>query len=386
MMRKNLLNWEETLFRDPDVFELNYIPDQFNYRDDQTEMLSFAIRPGLRGGKILDTVCRGPPSTGKTTSVKMIFEEIEETTKSIVPVYVNCHIDNTEYAIFSRIYTTLTKNSPPSSGTSVKQLIDAIGLFVQSAKVTPLVCLDDANYLIYDEQFNNIIYPLSRMHETHPGTNFGIIVIISDTSIDLHQAMDVRVQSTFRPEVIQFPPYSAQEMAGILNLRVKAGLFPHVFPPNLLDVVVDNCMAHGDVRLGLTLIKRSVLGAEKEARTSVTEDDLNHAIDSLRDSRLSDLISFLANDEKLVLKQIALLFNEESSPTTKEVSDSLPPGGPKLTRLSEILKHLDMLRLIELEYATSGRGRRRYVHLHVDRAAVLSILDKDSEAINQKLL
>ncbi|MBO5431128.1 AAA family ATPase, partial [Methanocorpusculum sp.] len=218
-MKPNLLSWEETLFRDQDVFDLNYVPEQFDYRDDQTQSLVFAIRPGIKGGKILDTVCRGPPGTGKTTSVKKIFESLRETTQAILPIHVNCRIDASEYAVFTRIYTSLTKRGPPPSGTSVKQLIDMIARFVEQEQIQPLVCLDDANYLIYENQFNKVLYPLLRMHEVFPGINFGLIIIISDPGIDLQNSLEVRVQSTFHPEIIQYPPYSAREIAGILNER-----------------------------------------------------------------------------------------------------------------------------------------------------------------------
>ena len=48
-MKKNLLMWDETLFRDPEVFEIDYIPEQFNHRDAQIRELAFQVRPGLRG-------------------------------------------------------------------------------------------------------------------------------------------------------------------------------------------------------------------------------------------------------------------------------------------------------------------------------------------------
>ncbi|HJJ46965.1 MAG TPA: ORC1-type DNA replication protein [Methanocorpusculum sp.] len=382
-MKKNLLSWEETLFRDPDVFEMNYVPEQFDYRNEQTETLAFAIHPGLCGGKILDTVCRGPPSTGKTTSVKKIFEEVVEVTKSIVPVYVNCRIDNTEYAIFTRIYTELTKASSPSSGTSVRQLLDTLGQYIVKEGIQPLVCLDDANYLIYDNHLNEVLYPLSRIHETYPRIHIGLIVIISDPEIDLVRSMDVRVQSTFHPEIIQYPPYSKQEMASILNARVKAGLFPHVFPPEILDRVVERCMAAGDVRMGLDLIKRSVLLAERDARTAVTDDDFDKAVISAHDSQISDLLRYLADDERMVLKIAAGLFTPEKSPTTKEIMNALPPTGPKLTRVSEIFKHLDALHLIDLEYSNTGSGRRRFVHIHKDYQEILRILSKSEETNKQ---
>ena len=88
------------------------------------------------------------------------------------------------------------------------------------------------------------------------------------------------------------------------------------------------------------------------------------------------LISSLADDERLVLQTAAELFSEETSPTTKEIMEALPDGSPKLTRVSEIFKRLDRLRLIDLEYSNQGGGRRRYVHIHEDRDMLLAILSR----------
>ena len=115
-MTKNMLMWDETLFRDPEVFEIDYIPEQFNHRDAQIRELAFQVKPGLRGGRPLNTICRGPPGTGKTTSVKKIFAEIEDATQRLIPVHVNCQIDNTRYAIFSQIYRRVIGHLPPSTG------------------------------------------------------------------------------------------------------------------------------------------------------------------------------------------------------------------------------------------------------------------------------
>lgn len=373
-MKTNLLAWEETLFRDPDVFELSYVPDQFDYRDDQTEALAFAVRPGLRGGKILDTVCRGPPATGKTTSVKKIFELLEDTTELVRPVHVNCKIDSTEYAVFSRIYTTLTKRSAPASGTSNKQLLDLLAQHIRTSGIQPLICLDDANYLMYEKQFTNVLYPLLRMHEVFPEINLGLIVVISDPRIDINEHLDVRTRSAFHPEIVYFPPYSAREIAGILNARVKAGLYPNVLSAGQLDTIVETCMKYGDVRMGLDLIRRAVMSAEKDARRSVGDSDVEQAIAAHLNLHKLDVIDALSPEELLVLKTVASLFTEETSPTTREVLNALPAEGPKSTRASEILNLLEVLGLVDLEYATSGAGRRRYVHIHGEKAEFLKLI------------
>ena len=149
-MKKNLLMWDETLFRDPEVFEIDYVPEQFNFRDSQMRELAFQIRPGMRGGRPLNTICRGLPGTGKTTSVRRLFGEIEENTKKLVPIHVNCQIDNTKFAIFSQIYRKLSGHLPPASGTSFKQVFDAIARILQKEGQVLLVALDDANYLLYE--------------------------------------------------------------------------------------------------------------------------------------------------------------------------------------------------------------------------------------------
>ncbi|HNO08442.1 MAG TPA: AAA family ATPase, partial [Methanoregulaceae archaeon] len=157
-MKKNLLMWDETLFRDPEVFEIDYVPEQFNHRESQIRELAFQIHPGLRGGRPLNTICRGLPGTGKTTSVRKIFSEIEENTKKLVPIYINCQIDNTKFAIFSQIYRRLSGHLPPASGTSFKQVFDAIARMLLKEEVVLLVALDDANYLLYENEMNRVLY------------------------------------------------------------------------------------------------------------------------------------------------------------------------------------------------------------------------------------
>eukprot|EP01106_Pelomyxa_sp_JSP_P006042 TRINITY_DN19633_c0_g1_i1.p1 TRINITY_DN19633_c0_g1~~TRINITY_DN19633_c0_g1_i1.p1 ORF type:complete len:202 (-),score=18.89 TRINITY_DN19633_c0_g1_i1:12-617(-) len=198
-MKKDLLMWDETIFRDPEVLEIDYVPEQFEFRDTQMRELAFQIRPGLRGGRPLNTVCKGLPGTGKTTSVKKLFTEIEETTKKLVPVYINCQIDNTKFAIISQIYKKLAGHLPPASGTSFKQVFDAIARILIKDEIVLLVALDDANYLLYENEINKVLYTLLRSHETYEGTRIGVIIIISDLDIDISRAVDARVASVFLP-------------------------------------------------------------------------------------------------------------------------------------------------------------------------------------------
>ncbi|WP_067052172.1 ORC1-type DNA replication protein [Methanofollis ethanolicus] len=373
-MTKDLLMWDETLFRDPEVFEIDYVPEQFNHRETQMRELAFQIRPGARGGRPLNTICRGLPGTGKTTSVRKLFAEIEAETKKLVPVYVNCEIDNTKFAVFAQIYRKLSGHLPPASGTSFKQVFDAIARILQKEEIVLLVTLDDANYLLYENEINRVLYALLRSHESYPGTRIGVIAIISDMNVDLSREVDPRVASVFRPTEIYFPPYSADEARHILTERVMSGLYPGVLSDAMLDLVVEQTMKSGDLRVGLDLLKRAALNAEKDARKKIEEDDICLAYQVSKYLHLSFTLRTLKDEEKVLLKTIADMSSEGKEMNAGEVythaKEVMKIG---YTRFYEIVKKLDAMRLINLDYR-QGRGRTRVITLRYEPQRVLDLL------------
>jgi len=373
-MKKNLLMWDETLFRDPEVFEFDYVPDQFQFRDTQMRELAFQIRPGLRGGRPLNSICKGLPGTGKTTSVRKLFSEIEETTKKLVPVYINCQIDNTKFAIFSQIYRRLTGHLPPASGTSFKQLFDAIARILVKEELVLLVALDDANYLLYENEINKVLYTLLRAHEAYEGVRIGVIVIISDLDVDLVRAVDARVTSVFRPTEIYFPPYELAEIHEIIQVRVMQGLYPNVLSEKMLSLVIDQTQKSGDLRVGIDLLKRATMSAEHAARRSIEQDDICGAYHISRYLHLSFTVKTLKDEEKKILKALAEASLEakemNAGDVYKTISESVKIG---YTRFYEVIKKLDALRLINLHYR-AGKGRTRLISLRYEPQNVLEYL------------
>jgi len=373
-MKKNLLMWDETLFRDPEVLEIDYIPEQFEFRDDQMRELAFQIRPGLRGGRPMNSVCKGLPGTGKTTSIRKLFQEIEETTKKLVPVYINCQIDNTKFAIISQIYKKLVGHLPPSSGTSFKQVFDAVARHLKKEEIVLLVALDDANYLLYENEINKVLYTLLRSHETYEGTRIGVIVIISDMDVDLTRAVDARVASVFRPTEIYFSLYGDAEVKEIMKARVMQGLFNGVLSEELLDLVVEQTLKSGDLRVGIDLLKRATLSAERAARRSIEREDICGAYEISRYLHLAYTVKTLRGEERQILKSLAERSQKEQEMNAgdvyKSLKESLPIG---YTRFYEIVKKLDAMRLINLQYR-EGKGRTRIITLRYDPVKVLEYL------------
>jgi cell division control protein 6 len=373
-MKKNLLMWDETLFRDPEVLEIDYVPEQFEFRDAQMRELAFQIRPGLRGGRPLNTVCKGLPGTGKTTSIRKLFAEIEETTKKLVPVYINCQIDNTKFAILSQIYKKLAGHLPPSSGTSFKQVFDAVARILIKEEIVLLVALDDANYLLYENEINKVLYTLLRSHEAYEGTRIGVMVVVSDLDVDLTRAVDARVASVFRPTEIYFPPYENAEIQEIMKARVMQGLFQGALSEELLNLVVEQTQKSGDLRVGIDLLKRATLSAERAARRSIERKDICGAYEISKYLHLSFTIKTLKDEERLILKSFAGRSAKENEMNAGEVYKSIQESRKiGYTRFYEIIKKMDAMRLINLQYR-DGKGRTRIITLRYDPVKILEYL------------
>ncbi|MFB6095586.1 MAG: AAA family ATPase, partial [Halodesulfurarchaeum sp.] len=103
---EGMLSWDESIFRDEHVFEIDYVPEVFRHRESQLETLKYALRPATRGSRPLNVVVRGPPGTGKTTAIQKVFSELN-TQPGARAVRVNCQVDSTRYSVFSRIFEDL---------------------------------------------------------------------------------------------------------------------------------------------------------------------------------------------------------------------------------------------------------------------------------------
>ncbi|RXE56037.1 cell division control protein 6 [Methanoculleus taiwanensis] len=373
-MQKRFLHADQTLFRDVDVFEIDHVPDLFDYREKQLDELAFQIRPALRGGRSLNAVCRGLPGTGKTTSVLRIFTELEQATKKVLPVYVNCQNDRTKYMVYSRIYAKIFGHAPPRTGLSIRSVMDAIGDALQKREISLLVCLDDANLLQYNSTLNDVLNSLLRLHQDYPGVRAGVFAIVSDMDLDLGRELDAWVVSVFRPTMIYFPIYDADEIRGILRERVRVGLYPNVVSPEMLNRIVEQTMETGDVRVGIDLVKRSVMYAEAAGRTAVLKEDVMAAYEQAKHVHLAFTIRSLSAGERRLLRRIAELSREQTEPLTSgavyaEVKGTLKIG---YTAFFKRLCKLDSLRLVTLIRVQSG-GRSSEIMLRYEAEKVVEV-------------
>lgn len=356
---KELLSWDQTLFKDSELFELDHIPENFLHRDTQLQSLMYCIRPALSGGRPLNSLCIGAPGTGKTTAVLKVFEDIEKHTQNVVPVLVNCQVNSTRYAVFSQIFKKLIGYAPPASGVSFKKVFSEVAKYIVEHEKVLLVALDDMNYLFYENEVNEVLYSLLRAHETHPGARMGVIAILSDTGVP--HILDPKVESVFLPEEVKFPQYSYDEIRDILSNRTKLGFYPNVLDESVLENIAKHTFALGDLRVGIDLLKRSGLNAEKRASRAIALEDVEAAYEKSRLVHLSYMMRTLKKDEKILLGLIVDSPQSNSGDLYEKFHEKTALG---YTRFYELLNKLGSVKLIDADFTGKGaRGRSRVVTL-----------------------
>ena len=367
----------QNLFKDPEIFDTNYIPEQFSFRDEQMRELAFSIRPAMKGSRPFNSMIWGLPGTGKTTSVRKLFSDIEEATKHILPIYINCKNDRTRFSIFATIFDRIFGHYPPTSGIAFRRIYNEIGNYLEKTRRVAVVCLDDANFMVYEDHLNDTLYSLLRIYEEFPCAKLGVIMTVSNMDPDFMEKLDPAVLSVFRPGNIYFPPYGHEEIRKILSQRVKQGLYRDVISEDILDMIMEKTVASGDVRVGLELIRRSVENAERAARKETLKEDV---IDSascfgVRDVHLRDAVLALSADEKNLLRVIAGETRRNAGGLTsgnlyKSVKTRFPVS---YTAYYKRLEKFESLRIIDTRFF-NGRGKTREILLRYEAEEVLGFL------------
>ncbi|WP_256402131.1 ORC1-type DNA replication protein [Halorubrum salinum] len=368
----DMLSWDESVFRDESVFEIDHVPETFRHRESQLESLKYALRPAVRGSRPLNTVVRGPPGTGKTTAVQKLFGELGTRT-DVRTVRVNCQVDSTRYAVFSRLFEGIFDYEPPSSGISFKKLFGQITDRLVEEDDVLVVALDDVNYLFYENEASDTLYSLLRAHEAHSGAKIGVIVVSSDLGLDVIDNLDTRVQSVFRPEEVYFPVYGAAEIYDILSERAKRGFHDGVIGDGELERVADLTADSGDLRVGIDLLRRAGLNAEMRASKTIATEDVESAYDKSKHVHLSRSLRGISESERDLVRVLAEHDGKRAGEVYEAFHDETDLG---YTRYSEIVNKLDQLGVIDAEYAdVDGRGRSREISLAYDAEAVLDRLE-----------
>ena len=357
---EDILMHDESLFSNINAFDPDYIPPNYNYRDNQMEAMAMSIRPAIAGGKHSNSVVLGSCATGKTTAIRKVFELVEKNTEKVICVYINCQLHTTRFGIFSQIYKRLFGHIPPETGVPFARIYGQIMQYLQKEDKALIVALDDVNYLFQSNNANKVFYDLLRAYEEFPGVKVGIFAILSD--LELKFAFDKNVNSVFIPQEITFQPYTFSEIQAILSDRVNAGFFSNVISDELVEKIAQYTFESGDLRIGINLLKSAGNIAEADASKEIKEEHVDKAIESLVSINIAETLKSLSDSEKALL---SIIINSEDVLTAGKLGEMFKKQeGGSYASFNRTLEKLEFLRLIDTKFTGKGvRGNSREIIL-----------------------
>jgi len=361
MNPRDLLMDDETLFKDEEVFTPSYVPEDFIHRDDQLKEISLSLKPGMRGVNPVNTLIHGPPGTGKTTAVKYLFNEVNKASNKLLTVYVNCDDCNTRFSIFSRIHAEVYGHAPPDTGKPLNSVKEKVFKKLQKDGKSIVVALDEIDQLFLNNTIEPLLLDLLKAHTTYGYDKIGVIGILIDDKIT--QDLDQKTASVYAPVKVYFPPYNHKEVSEILGARVKYGLYDGVLPNTVFDYIIEKTSQAGDLRVGIDLIRRSALLAEKDASRKITKEHAEHAYErESKNVKAQKTFDALDDLEKTLLGLIAEEEGLKSGDLAERLREKTGTGVKKYNEMIAKLEHVGLIETIPLP----GPGQTREIRLKMD--------------------
>lgn len=367
----------EPLFKNKQVLQANYSPDEIYYRDAQIKQIANILAPSLRGDKPSNLFIYGKTGTGKTLSMNYTTRHMEElATQRELPlkfIYINCklkRVADTEYRLMASLAREFGKTVPPT-GLPTEEVYNLFCSALDDKKQILLLVLDEIDELAKGPT-NEILYNLTRINSDLKQSQLSIVGI--SNSLVFSDSLDPRVKSSLSEEEVIFPPYNALQLQHILRQRSKKAFHDDVLEEGLIE----KCAAyaardHGDARRAIELLRVAAEMAEREGFAKVKLSHLDQAEDKIEKDKIIDIVTTQPRQFQLVLYSILLLYGKRNKNVfTGEVYElykglcvqtSIRPLTQR--RVSDVLGEFDMLGLINAKVISKGRyGRTREISVN----------------------
>ncbi|MEM3555648.1 MAG: AAA family ATPase [Candidatus Micrarchaeia archaeon] len=344
---------EKEIFKDERALMPDYLPEVMPHREEQIKEIAFSLKGAAEGKRVENMLITGSSGTGKTSSVKYVFKQLQEYSQRVIPIYINCWEFSTRHSILSNIAQSLGEFLP-RRGISTDEIIDRIAEVLKKEKKTPVIALDEVDRLFatqYDEE--KVLYDLARGKELF-SVNFGVVAITN--SSEFLVKLDQRIKSSLVQKQLLFKQYSPIELKDILKSRAKLAFYPET----LSEEVIPLCAAraaknNGDARLAINLLWKAGKIAERENAEKVREEHVRKAFEEVGDEEGKKL----SGKEKEIYEFV----KERGEVTSKELYEKFKDETDRSIR--NYVNRLCELGFLTAEEMKSkvGKGRTRLIKI-----------------------
>jgi len=344
-MMSNKMN-NRSLFTDSSAFTNGYIPPVLVARQKETEKLRQLLAPLTRSKPIKHVWIHGPPGTGKTCIGKHLLNELEER-HGIRGMYVNCWESETFFSILDRIIRDFRILGAERLSTLYK-----LEMFEKHLQNKPFLLILDEIDKPSPKERDSIIYNLCGI------PNIGLLCI-SNSSYFFY-VLDSRVRSRLDPALVEFKPFSAEEVEEILSLRAQIGLQEGSYKNQILRSVAK--LARGDARVAIQTLRHAASYAEVYSSTSINQSHVRSALSIAKNSKKKYVLQKLSDHHQLIFGIIQDFGEIRSGELWKEYLHRCKKAGMQAAAsrtFSLYLRRLEDLQMVASSRALGIKGNVR---------------------------
>jgi orc1/cdc6 family replication initiation protein len=340
----------ESPIQAPTPLKHNYVPRNTVNREQEEDLLSKAFSDGVNSQNLF---VHGPRGTGKSHITHLTLEQLDD---SINKCYVPCSQHDTQYKALKQIYRGVA-NEKIGDGHHTSDLQRKV--IKKTGSVDTVILLEYIDFLISNDG-DDLLYFLTRM-ETR--SNTGIILIASNHE-DLKNRIEERTYSSLQPRRIEFEPYTAEEAYRILAERARNALEPASLERAALNYIASTTQ---NISIGLTWLKHAAETIEEKITETHVEQVQDQAFEKYAGHSLNDF----SEHHRLLYQAVKELNTEKDDIQAgeiytryEELCKTYKEDTLYKRRLSDFLKHLELLDLIQAEYHYGGKkGKTREVKI-----------------------
>ncbi len=355
----------KTVFKDPGKLLPDYVPKALVHRDEEFRQLTRVFRPAIEsrvGQRVLIT---GSVGVGKTVLAMKFGEELAAAAKKrdmrLDFIHINCRKQRSPHMIMQELANRYLKLPP--RGFSPEELLKESTRWLEKHDAYLALALDELDFFI-QQNGPDLLYSLTRSGEELGALGrISLLAIARDQSF--LRSLDAATQSTFMHNVVQLDRYSAEQLADIMNARVKEAFKVGVVEDDTVSLIADIAARWGDARLALELLWRAGMLADNEGTSAVTPEHARKAKaevhpevrkEALGELQLHEQLALLALARRLRISERAYALTGELETAYRVVCEEYGEKPRSHTQLWGYLKRAEELGVVDLRF--TGKGRR----------------------------
>ena len=334
----------EPPLQDPTPLQPNYLPKNLYDREEEQERLQ---RLNGKNTAPQNFFLHGSRGTGKTHVTHLALEENDR------KCYVPCTRHDTQYKALRQILRSM--NHEVSSGHHTSDLQRK--LVEETKAVNTVIVLDDIDFLLLNDG-DDLLYFLTRM-ETRNNVD---LLLISSNHTGIKSQIEERTYSSLQPRRINFEPYTAETVYQVLVERAQKSLVDQSLQRSALTYITST---NQNLSAALHWLKT----AAETTDSVITESHVQQVQQEAYKKYAAHLLDDFTQHHELLYQAVQELDIEEEKINTgaiytryEELCKTYNENTLSKRRLSDYLKHLELLNLIQAEYHYGGnKGKTREI-------------------------